>query len=115
MEHSDKKGKAGAFLSGAVVATLIGGYLLFGSKNAKRNREKVENWMEDAKDEVASKLKKVKRLTREKYDEIVDTVSDQYAKLKEVGKEKADSLREELKRRWDEVEEEARRRTESGE
>jgi gas vesicle protein len=107
MEYNNKKGKLGAFLSGVVMATAIGGYMLFGSKKSRRNRQKVEDWMEDAKAEVVTRLKKIKKLSRDKYDEIIDTVSDKYAELKEVGKEKADTLRDELKSRWDEVKREA--------
>jgi gas vesicle protein len=107
MEHN-KKGNMGAFLSGVFVATAVGGYLLFGSKNAKKNRQKVEDWVEDAKADVVSRLKKIKRLSRDKYYEIVDDVSGKNSKMKDVGKEKADELRDELKRRWEEIEEEAR-------
>jgi len=106
MEHN-KKGNVGAFLSGVFVATAIGGYFLFGSKDAKKNRQKVEEWIEDAKSDVMAKLKKVKKLSKDKYYEIVDDVSDKYSKLKEVGKEKADELRDELKSRWEEIEKEA--------
>lgn len=106
MEHN-KKMEMGAFLSGAFVATAIGGYFLFGSKNAKKNRQKVEDEIEDAKVEVMNKLRKIKRLSRDKYYEIVDGVSDKYSKMKDFGKEKADSLRNELKGRWDEIEKEA--------
>lgn len=106
MEHYHKKRKMGAFLSGMLVATAVGGYLLFGSKNAKRNRQKVEDWVEDAKTEVMNKLKKIKRLTREKYYEIVDTVSEKYSEMKEVGQEKADEFRDELRKKWKEMEEE---------
>ncbi len=108
MEHNKKdkggEGKVGAFLSGVAVATAIGGYFFFGSKNAKKNRQKTEDWIEEAKATVVAKVKKVKKLSKEKYEEIVDGVSDQYAKLKEIGKEKADELRAELKAKWQEIE-----------
>jgi gas vesicle protein len=108
MENNKKGGNVGAFLSGVVVATAIGGYLLFGSKKAKKNRRVVEDWMEDAKADVVAKLKKVKRLSRDKYEEIVDVISDKYSEMKEVGKIKADELRDDLKSRWEEIEEEVR-------
>ena len=104
MEHN-KNGNVGAFLSGVVVATAVGGYFLFVSKNSKKNRQKVADWVEDAKDEVVAKVKKIKRLSRDKYYEIVDTVSEKYSKMKEVGKEKAEKFRDELKSRWEEMEE----------
>ena len=106
MDHN-KKGKMGAFLSGVFVASAIGGYFLFVSKNAKRNRIKVADGFEDAKDEVMAKLKKIKRLSRDKYYDIVDSVSEKYSKMKDFGEEKADELRDELKSRWDEIAKEA--------
>jgi uncharacterized membrane-anchored protein YhcB (DUF1043 family) len=106
MEHH-KKNNLGAFLSGVFVATAVGGYFLFGSKNAKKNRQKVQDGVEDAKADMMARLKKIKRLSRDKYCEIVDEVSDKYAEIKEIGKEKADELRQELKSKWEEIEEEA--------
>lgn len=107
MEHN-KKGNIGAFLSGAVVATAIGGYFLFGSKNARRNRQKVQDNIEDATADVMAKLKKIKRLSRDKYYEIVDDVSDKYSEMKKIGTEKVDELKDELKNKWDEIEEKAK-------
>ncbi len=107
MEHQKSAGSLGSFISGALAATAVAGFMLFTSKNAKKNREAVEEWVEDAKTDVLKGLKKVKRLSREKYDDIVDTVSDKYSQMKNVGSEKADDLREELKSRWEEVMREA--------
>ncbi|MFZ2523230.1 MAG: hypothetical protein WAW92_02475, partial [Minisyncoccia bacterium] len=95
MEHN-KKSEAKAFLSGVFVATAIGGYLLFGSKNAKKNRQTVQDTVENAKAEVMAKLKKMKKLSRDQYDKIVDDVSDKYSSMKEFGVEKANELRTEL-------------------
>jgi len=94
-------------LSGIAVAAAIGGYFLFGSKNARKNRQKVEDGIEDAKADVMNKLKKIKRLSRDKYYEIVDEVMNKYSKLKKIGTEKAEELRDELKERWEEIEKEA--------
>ncbi|MBP6858305.1 MAG: YtxH domain-containing protein [Candidatus Pacebacteria bacterium] len=104
MEHH-KKSTMVAFASGAVVAALVGGYFLFGSKNARKNRQKIQDGVDDAKSEVLDKVKKMKRLSRDMYYEIVDEISDKYSKVKEFGVEKADDLRTELKNRWNEVEE----------
>lgn len=95
---------AGVFLSGALAATVLSGYFLFGSRNAKRNRIKVEDFIEDAKAEVVTKMKKIKRLSRDKYYEIVDSVSNEYSKIKTIGIEKASELRDELRSKWEEIE-----------
>ncbi len=108
MEHNNKKGKAGAFLSGLFVATMIGGYFLFASKNARKNRQKVEDDLSDIKADLIARLKKIQRLTRNTYYEIVDDVSDKYSKMKKAGVEKVDEMREELKGKWEEIEEKAK-------
>lgn len=103
----NKGSSAGAFLAGALVATIVSGYYLFGSKNAKRNRDSVEKWIDDARDEVLTQVKKVKKISKQKYDEIVDTVIDKYESMKEVGKEKAEKFRKEMKDHWNSIEKEA--------
>lgn len=107
MHHYGRRSSFGPFLAGVAATVVVGGYFLFGSKKANRNRAKVEAWIEDAKDEVLSKVKKVKDLTEEKFDEVVESVSDKYTKLKELGAEKKDELKDELKKRWKEAKEEA--------
>lgn len=103
----NKSGKAGAFLAGVALATIAGGYFLFGSKNAKRNREKVEAWTLQAKSEVLDSLRKMKDISKDKYYEVVDMVSEKYANLKEVGKEKAEKFKNELRDHWQNIEEDA--------
>lgn len=103
----NKSGKAGAFLAGVALATIAGGYFLFGSKNAKRNREKVEAWTLQAKSEVLDSLRKMKDISKDKYYEVVDMVSEKYASLKEVGKEKAEKFKNELRDHWQNIEEDA--------
>jgi hypothetical protein len=100
---NNKNNSFGPFLTGILAATAVIGYFLFGSKHARRNRDKVEQWVEDATDEVLTEVKKAKRMSRQKYDDIVDTVMQKYEKLKEVGSDKANSLRNELKRKMDEA------------
>lgn len=104
--HREHKTNFGSFLTGMAAAAAVIGYFLFGSKNARRNRDTVEQWVEDATDEVLAKVRRAKKMSREKYNEIVDTVVDKYESLKEVGTDKANELRSELKRRMKEADEE---------
>ena len=113
--EKNKKGNISAFLSGAIVATALAGYTFFLSKNSKKNRDVTEKWVDDAKEEALSKVKTIKKLSKDKYYEIVDQISDKYSKIKEVGSEKADQFREELKAKWQEVEEEAKKEVEEEE
>lgn len=103
----EKGGKAGAFLAGVALATIAGGYFLFGSKNSKRNRERVEAWTLQAKSEVLDSLRKMKDISKDKYEQIVDTVSEKYSEMKEVGKEKAEKFKKELRDHWKNIEEDA--------
>ncbi len=94
---------ASAFIVGAVTATVAGGYFLFGSKNAKKNRQKIEIWTLKAKAEVLEKIEGVKELGQEEYEKIVDTVTEKYTNIKEIGSEKVESLRKELKKHWKDI------------
>lgn len=97
---------AGAFLAGIATAAIAGGYYLFGAKDAKQNRLKVEAWSVKAKGEVLGKLEKAKNVSKEEYEKIVDSVSDKYAKTKEVGEKKAENLKKELKKHWKDIKKE---------
>ena len=76
----------GAFITGALVAAVAGGYYLFGSKNSKQNRKKVEAWVVKAKGDV------------------FDDVTEKYKKLKDVSEDKVENLRKELKMHWKNIE-----------
>jgi gas vesicle protein len=106
MNHNHKNSGFGMFLAGVVSAVLMGGYLFFGSKKAKSNRKKVEWWLEQAKEEVTEKLEKVKDLTKEKYDEIADSVFKKYSQFKNMKKEKIDKIKDEIRKSWEEIDEE---------
>jgi len=102
----DRVQVAGAFIAGIAAATIAGGYYLFGSRDAKQNRNKVEAWSVKAKGEVLSKLENAKKVSKEEYEKIVDSVSDKYAKSKKVGEKKAESLKKELKKHWKDIKKE---------
>jgi gas vesicle protein len=97
----------GMFITGAMTALAVSGAILFRGDKSRGRRQKLAWWMEDAEDEVLKKVKKVKNISQDKFDEIVDKVVDKYEDIKGVAKDKIDELKEELKSRWDEVEEEA--------
>lgn len=109
----DKKGGAanvaGAFLAGAVVAGIAGGYFLFGSKNAKNNRKKIEAWTLKAKAEVLDKIEKSKDITKDKFDGIVDGVMNNYKKLKHLTEDQVEGVRKELKTYWKHIESEVKK------
>src|SRR5690554_1138563 len=92
-------GKIGAFFAGAAVATAAGAYFLYGPNGAE-NRKKIESWSLKAKADVLARLEKLKEVSEEKYNDIVDSVTNKYAKMKDVGEDKANKLNAELKRHW---------------
>jgi gas vesicle protein len=106
----NSSGSLGMFLAGAITAAAVGGYMLFGSKKSKRNREMVEDWIEGAKDELWSEIENIKDITRDKFDEVMERIIDKYSKMKEDWKDSKNKnvkkLRQELESVWDEVEEE---------
>lgn len=56
----NSKSSFGSFVSGAVAFGAVAAYFLFGSKNAKSNREKIEGWIEGKKDDAKRGVKDVK-------------------------------------------------------
>lgn len=92
-------GRIGAFVAGAAAATAAGAYFLYGPNGAE-NRKKVESWSLKAKADVLAKLEKLKEVSEEKYNDIVDGVTSKYGKMKDVGEDKANKLNAELKRHW---------------
>jgi hypothetical protein len=59
MSNHEKSG-FGSFLTGVLAAGAVAAYFLFGSKRAKRNREKIDEWMEGKKNDVKGKVDDVK-------------------------------------------------------
>ncbi len=102
------KSSFGAFMSGAVVALALASYFLFGSNQAKRNRDAVESWSENMRRDVLDKVRRIKKLSKDEYYKIVDSISEKYQKIKDSGKEEVDDLRKELHDRWDEIEKEVK-------
>ncbi len=98
----NKIGMLGAFLAGAIAASVTGIYYFYGPEGRK-NRRKMEIWTLKARAEILDKLEKGKDFTEKKYREIVDAVAEKYAKMKEVGKEKAERIAGRLKEDWEEV------------
>ncbi len=87
-------------LAGAAVAATLAALYYTGSKGRDR-REKAKRWMHDAKDEVARRVEHTAELTREGYDNIVQSVAGSY---ESAGATEWDvhSFKEDLTSFWDE-------------
>ncbi len=99
---SESKAPVGAIVAGiaGLTAAAIGGYYLYGHKDAKKNRAKVRSWMLKAKGEVLEELEKVQDVTESAYDKAVDTVARKYRELKDVDADELEGFITEMRDHW---------------
>lgn len=103
-KKSHKTGVAvGVGLTAASIAA-IGGYFLYGSKNAAKNRKKAKSWMLKAKAEVLEGIEDVKDLTEEEYHELVDAVTKGYKKARKVSASELADFKKDMEAHWKDIE-----------
>lgn len=106
MAVNKKKGQSnlgtGVALGAGLIATLVGGYFLYGP-NGNKNRKQIKAWSLKAKGEVLSEIEKMKEVTSEKYDSAVEKVMSKYAKLKDIDASEIEGLKKDLKKYWKNV------------
>lgn len=88
----------------AAVAAAAGAYFLYGSKNAKQNRQKVRGWMLKAKGEVLEAIEKAENMTKKDYEQLIDRVAAAYLKMKETSKVDIADFKREMKQHWESIE-----------
>lgn len=88
-----------AGIGAGVAALAAAGYFLLGPKGAK-NRKAVKGWTLKMKGEVLERIERVKEVTPELYEKIVDEVGAKYLKAKGVGMEEVQLLASDLKKYW---------------
>ena len=94
-------------LAGLAIAGLAGAYFLYGSKDAKKNRNKVKSWMLKAKAEVMDKLEKAKDVSEDKFHTIVDDAAKKYgSKMKDLSPEDVQAFAKSLKKHWKDIKKE---------
>ena len=86
--------------AGLAVAAAAGTAWLYGTKQGKQTKKKLESWMLKAKGEVMEKLEKMDDVTEHAYHKAITEVMGKYKKLKSVGAPKVAKLEKELKRHW---------------
>ena len=106
-DHSSGGKVFAAFLTGAAIALLASGYLLYGP-GGRRRRDELEHWLEDAKGKVATRIADLKEVTQASYNTIVDEVLADYAVAKDLSQWQARRLAARLKARYNEVRQYAR-------
>lgn len=93
----------GVGLTAAAVAA-AGTYFLYGSKGASKNRKAVKSWALKAKAEVLEKLETAKEMSKEEYEQLIDTVGGVYSQVKEASKVDIVGFKKEMKEYWNKIE-----------
>ncbi len=86
-------------VAAGIAAVAAAGYFLFGP-NGKNNRKVIKGWTVKMKGEVLEKIEKLKEITPEAYDAIIDEVAGKYAKLKHINEEEIKTVTADLKKYW---------------
>ncbi len=98
-----QKIEIGVGLTAAAVAA-AGAYFLYGSKDAEKNRKAVKSWALKAKADVLEKLEDAKKMTRDEYEEVVQTALAAYSTAKGATKKDLNAFKEEMMEHWDSLE-----------
>ncbi len=102
MKKNTKKGMSTGekvALGAGVAAVSAGAYYLMGP-NAKAHQKKVSGLMSKMKKEVASEIKKAKKLSAPIYNKAVDAVTKNYAKQYKLHEKDVKALAKTLKSEW---------------
>lgn len=100
---STQKLGIGVGLTAAAVAA-AGTYFLYGSKNASKNRKAVKSWTLKAKAEVLEKLEEAKEMSKEEYEEMINSIAGAYVGLKNASKVDINTFKSEMKEHWKAIE-----------
>lgn len=84
----------------AAVAAAAGGFFLYGSKNAAKNRKAVKSWALKAKAEVLEGIETAKDMTQEEYEQLINTVATTYLTAKSASKNELSEFKKEMKEHW---------------
>ena len=98
----NKETKQVAVVAGVAVglaALTAAGYFVFGP-NGNKNRKKIKGWSLKMKGEVLERLEKLKDVTPEMYNSIIDEVAAKYGKLKHISEAEIVEITADLKRHW---------------
>lgn len=92
----------GVGLTAAAVAA-AGAFFLYGSKNAAKNRKAVKSWTLKAKADVLEKIEQAKDMSKEEYEQLIDTVSGAYKDVKNASKVDLATFKKEMKEHWNNI------------
>ena len=99
MKKDTKQVAVVAGVAVGLAALTAAGYFVFGP-NGKNNRKQIKGWSLKMKGEILEKLEKLKDVTPEVYNTIIDEVSAKYGKLKNISEAEVAAIALDLKKHW---------------
>lgn len=101
----NKKGMLGAALAGMVAGVVAG--ILFAPKSGKETRKDIADLAGRIKNDVTHKLSQLTQVTKETYEDVVNSVTKRYEDAKEITQEEAGKLKDEFQKNYNSVKEAA--------
>lgn len=86
-------------VAAGLAALAAGSYFIFGPKG-KNNRKAIKGWTLKMKGEVLEKIEKLKEVTPDLYEKVINEVSAKYAKVKDISADELAMLVADMKKHW---------------
>lgn len=99
MKKDTKQVAVVASVAVGLAALTAAGYFVFGP-NGKNNRKQIKGWSLKMKGEILERLEKLKEVTPDVYNTIIDEVSAKYGKLKNISEAEVAAIALDLKKHW---------------
>jgi hypothetical protein len=96
----------GALGLAAGAAAVAAGYYFFG-KDGKTHRKQAAAWSRKAKTEMLEKIKQMKEVSRDAYQEALDDVLAKYKEIKGINPKELQSFGQELMAHWEKISKDA--------
>lgn len=84
----------------SIAAVAATAYFFLGPKG-KKHQKSIKDWTVEMKNEVIKKLETAKEISKQVYDEIIDSVAIEYAGMKNIDQAEIKELVKDLKKHWD--------------
>jgi len=95
------KGAAIGVGVGAIAGAIAG--ILLAPKSGKETRADIAKYLHEMKDKIAAQLAKMKEISQDKYDEVVEDVVGTYEKGKKISAAESKVIKKQLKEGYKEV------------
>lgn len=92
--------KVAGVIGGIAAATAAGVYFMNHNKGAQKKVKEVKGWVVKAKKEVLAKMKKLKEVNEDLYNNAIEGVMSRYKKLTSVDGAELAAVTSELKSHW---------------